>query len=131
MKAGRELDALVAEKVMGCIISFKGWRYGRCGCDDTKGPSHMWTPDHETYEWPAPYSTDIAAAWEVVEKMGNWHGFDFAIWKKEVGEWRAGWFEDGWEGLEGRADATAESAPHAICLAALKAVGALQEEQTT
>lgn len=47
MEAGRELDALVAEKVMGLPI------------EGTKLSQYSWTHP--------PYSTDIAAAWEVAE----------------------------------------------------------------
>ena len=62
MKAGRELDALIAEKVMGDRLIKRGkWRgYWDCGrgmhySDEDGGPLH--------------YSTDIAAAWRVVEKL--------------------------------------------------------------
>jgi hypothetical protein len=53
MEAGREMDALVAEKVMG---------YER-------------VPDIKPYgfgdAWLQHYSTDIAAAWQVVGKLEN------------------------------------------------------------
>lgn len=93
-KAGRALDALVAEKVMG----------HRPGVNSVHA-----------------YSTEIAAAWMVVEKIGNWHEFTFAVIKGVV-QWEAGWYESGCEGLEQRASAVADTPPLAICLAALKTV---------
>lgn len=53
----RELDARIAERVMG-------WRHDEYGGYDT--PTGYRLPD----EIP-PYSTDIRAAWEVVERMGS------------------------------------------------------------
>ena len=63
MQAGREMDALIAEKVMGDNIKRFIWkRYGK--------PDAIQDPD---YGGPRYFSTDIAAAWGVVEKMGyNW-----------------------------------------------------------
>jgi hypothetical protein len=55
MPAGRELDALVAEKVMGWTKGLKPWLMppGFVECDVVPIPN---------------YSTDIAAAWEVANK---------------------------------------------------------------
>ncbi|GAI82256.1 unnamed protein product, partial [marine sediment metagenome] len=70
MPRGKELDALVAEKVMGCPmpdfipedaldlylagtpIHYDSWT---CVCRYDEGDTPKWVPD--------PYSTDIAAAW--------------------------------------------------------------------
>ena len=102
MKAGRELDALVAEKVMG--LTEEDWIAGPTGL-------------------PRPYSTDIAAAWEVVEKLRGTHrpfllSHDFQDgfmkWPVVIVGFGAVVVHEGQYG-----------APHAICLAALKAVGAL------
>jgi hypothetical protein len=67
LAAGRELDALIAEKVMGWT-GF--WKRGE--------PSMMAYPPVEQAagidgeRWPVPnYSTNIAAAWLVVEKMSH------------------------------------------------------------
>ncbi len=85
LEAGRDLDALVAEKVMG-----------------------------ETCLFTAPaYSTDIAAAWQVVDKL---HALSFYL---EVGS--AGWMAR-FANISAT-EASAATAPLAICLAALKAVG--------
>lgn len=86
----RELDALVAEKVMG----FEAWAETRgeyrlavrAGPDAPRPWERKRTPDPERYEsiscayaqalgffgegFPR-YSTDIAAAWRVVEKLGQ------------------------------------------------------------
>lgn len=64
MEAGRELDALIAEKVMGLHRRGEYW---------------LSSDDHEVYvadtvpadreDFLPDYSTDIAAAWLVVEKL--------------------------------------------------------------
>ena len=104
MDAGRELDKLVAEKVTGKSFNPE-WIHISCNLPH--------------------YSTKIQDAWEVVEKLGNWHGFDFILWlePESNGQWHAGWFEQSHEGPESRASEVAATAPLAICLAALKAVG--------
>lgn len=56
MQPGRELDALVAEKVMG----FTGIRFGR------NDPNAVWVEMGSRRKFQP--STDIAAAWEVLEK---------------------------------------------------------------
>jgi hypothetical protein len=100
LKLGRELDALVAEKVMGWFLDsdIGYWRNesGLCKRQD------KWSP-----------SEDISAAWEVVEEMGDClhlrqHG--------EQGEWEA-WF-CGYPNSK----AHGETAPEAICKASLLAV---------
>lgn len=158
---GPDLDALVAEKVMGDVsrtfrtpdpddahdlgqaptlvigdvlftmVCRSNAVVVNVSSKDYRCPSCRKTIN--TREFPAsprPYSTDIAAAWEVVEKMGLWRGFDFIVWRptsdargmKPEYIWEAGWYEVGYEGPETRAVGYADTAPHAICLAALKAV---------
>lgn len=66
---------------------------------------------------PAHYSTDISAAWEVVEKLEGRFIWDFNSHKN----WRvrlATYDRKDWRLVEGEA----ATAPLAICLAALKAV---------
>ena len=94
MEAGRELDALVEEKLM-------------------KAP---FAGDYQQH-----YSTDIAAAWEVLEKMQD-NGWFWNI-DYDYGELVAGFGK----GRDSEGDLSwhyeqAETTPHAICLAALKAV---------
>ena len=74
---GKELDALVAERVMGhpmpssipedapdlylagTPLHYDGWS---CVCRYDEGDVPKWVPD--------PYSTDISAAWPIAVKMG-------------------------------------------------------------
>jgi len=100
MKPGRELDQLVAEKVFGSTEA-------------------------------KPYSTDIAAAWRVVEK----HNQIVSIWQGRPSldrnahgmisrrVWERGDPVVYRVSVAGRHTAYSETAPHAICLAALKALG--------
>lgn len=120
LKAGRELDALIAEKVMG-------WK---------RGPKRQYI---EGENWLLPdgasphyregavgglkaiipsFSTDIAAAFEVFEKLAEQfadvgvHALSRGFWEAEIyDESKAEWIR-----------ASARTAPLAICLAALKAV---------
>lgn len=120
VNAGRELDSLVAEKVMG-------WQQpnhlGHADICASWGPSKMCTCDGEL-RWP-PYSTSIAAAWQVVEKLES-IGFDFMCGISKRGRpfqnsasFRLGDKEEpSYKNVE-----VWETMPLAICLAALKAVG--------
>jgi hypothetical protein len=102
LTAGRELDALVVEKVMG-------W--------DMAKPLGSEPP----MELPR-YSGDIAAAWLVAEKMLGlgWGQVDLSRdW--DSGKWTAGFGT--WQEGGKRVERTGNTAPLAICLAALKAVG--------
>ena len=138
MKAGRELDALVAEKVMG-------WERG-----DTSRGFMKWYPAGKRHksgcgEFDIPgYSTDIAAAWEVVEKLGTsgrWvlhllapQDADYVMRDGETVQlWRAKFEKKFWDVQKAEPYEWPEglTAPHAICNAALmlvegweKAVGA-------
>ena len=122
MKPGRELDILVAEKVMGFKIKRK-----TIDCEylveHSQGSARL--PD---------YSTDIAAAWEVMEKLklvGLEIGYD---------RYRNKWFctnlaedfryafdlsESDFKDLmnDDLIAILSDTAPHAICLAAIKIVG--------
>ena len=136
MDAGRELDKLIAEKVMDepeyWSVHFGGSHYGDfktlAGAEKcAKKIQGDYKARVETYFDCPHYSTDIVAAWEVVEKLGNWHGFDFiiSIPVQKLGDekYEAGWYEQSHDGPESRAVGYADTAPLAICLAALKAVG--------
>jgi hypothetical protein len=89
MKPGRELDLLVAEKVMG---------YKR---------------NHGVHGNVPFYSTDLAAAWEVVEKMKKNYGFELS-WFMAIKKWKV---------CIGLASIATDTIPHSICLAALAALG--------
>lgn len=82
MKPGRELDVLVAEKVMGNAYEEYGFRYPDHLA--TKGGEESWgnSPEYTIAKCrnyggtllkrlaaPEPYSQEIAAAWEVVERL--------------------------------------------------------------
>jgi len=115
LKAGRELDALVAEKVMGF------W-------DVQMYEGKLVHGENNTNGWPMQtpcYSTEIAAAWEVVEKVGRateirWH---------PKAEQRVVVMIGVYDTPGGVAEA--ETLPLAICLAALEAVRARPTEQET
>ena len=141
MEAGRELDALIVEKVMG-------WAWFRHTC--IAGGKRYWArslfiPDHNVEPFDggygienvpavgdetvaimnAPnYSTDIAAAWQVVEKMRE-RGWHFLLMvSHESGMAIASFYL----GPHDRSDLSAteewQNAPRAICRAALKAMEA-------
>ena len=129
MPAGPELDALVAEKVMG--LEWREWiPYGAPqGWFPKDAPTLNWRdekdraydPPEDKADLPA-YSFDIAAAWEVVEKL------DLAWWP-EIGRMTDGsWYCEICRGADEPSKvgwplrAVASEAPLAICRAALKAV---------
>ena len=116
MRVSRELDALIAERVMG-------WEL------DDLPEGVVWEGNSETgggvtARTAVPrYSTDIAAAWEVVEKIRG-AGFTFSLWDN-ANQYAAPWDcrfthrdDVGQKGI-----AIEGTAPHAICLAALRAKG--------
>lgn len=130
LKPGAELDLLVAEKVMGwkfyCVkrgkyIHFiaqvpgepEPWKHSRNDSEDNyvRGCHADYNPMKHIMSMPDFHpSTSIADAWEVVEKMG----FN-CLWKDATG-WTCRFY-----GVRA-AESSASTAPHAICLAALKAV---------
>ena len=115
IKAGREMDALIAEKVMGwkkIVIGGVGWFVK----ESPLGMSYQYMTQSGDFE----PSTDIAAAWQVVEKMSSrkdWDEHPVCIVRNYA-------FKDMWtvELRDYDFDATAETAPLAICRAALLAV---------
>lgn len=108
MDAGRELDALIAEKVMGTFIPAGSNPSLR---DDA------WLNERGYLVWePPPYSTDIAAAWLVVEKLKQSYDIVDILFANHYVSCKV------WKDFM-IAEEDAETAPLAICLAALKAVG--------
>lgn len=135
MKAGHELDVLIAEKVFGCKViratepgisqeEFENRRLtgDRCGCH---GGHHI-DLDDGCGSCIKEYSTDIAAAWKVVEKMHS-HPKPVlmlaAPQQDYVNEkWRAEFCRKFWTtDLPYEWAVSAETAPLAICLAAIAA----------
>lgn len=104
MEAGRELDALVAERVMGLEAVNDGW------------VAESFPNGGMVYPLPE-YSTDIAAAWRIVEILRPRY-YMFRIFVYSCIEAQ---FQDHPNNAiaVGRSDTPA----HAICLAALKAIG--------
>lgn len=113
--AGRGLDALVAEEVMGWMR--------RGNHDPIDDPAEWRMPNGiEGEEVPPCYSTSIASAWEVVEILRERRIFLRVSPLPQTYDVQR-WDEEQWvETTE------ADTASLAICLAALKAVGA--NEQT-
>jgi hypothetical protein len=138
MEPGRELDALVAEKVMGLkliekkepfenYITYKHITLGTC--TSTTPPGKYLEINRErgygnqpyTTYIPVPnYSTDISAAFEVLEKVPC-HAYE--IYQEWAQSPRCILFE--WNSIKQemtKIESSGKSAPHAICLAALKAM---------
>lgn len=133
--AGRELDALIAEKVMGWgrqFGSFAGTAEWHEDAVQLVSPEYAYPLRPTTmpityYDGFPHYSTDIAAAWQVVVKMGE-RGYHARVQSPFIpgDEFHAGFTPHGSSGWNGRPDfaASADSAPLAICRAALLAVEA-------
>lgn len=76
MPAGKEMDALVAEKVMGWRVTYHDHKNGRdsdyswISAEDSNGNWFIIKPSKWQDDWGkwSP-STDIATAWEVWQKM--------------------------------------------------------------
>ena len=114
--AGRELDARVATKVMGWKEAWPKYAYDGTPSGVLFGAGI----DPHGCKIPLPhYSTDIAAAWEVVEKSRHGSHVEVAHGATsnagKYARWRCKF------GMQVFAEA--DSAPLAICLAALKACG--------
>lgn len=109
MNASRELDATIAEKVMGWTLRGEHPIFG----------SPVYATGHSDTLLPK-FSTDIAAAWTVVEQIkAEW------IVTMEIDEHvtRVG-FGKNYASTPIEFSQSAKTTPLAICLAALKAVGA-------
>jgi hypothetical protein len=122
MQPGRELDVEIAQKVMGWErIQSGGMTWWELG-------TYRAHPDSLTNPLPH-YSTEIATAWEVVNRVQLLKGCDFELNRLFWGsltEWNArfGGISTGHgEGAYSLGTGMSRSAPHAICVAALKAVG--------
>jgi hypothetical protein len=117
---GRELDAAVAEKVIGAT---------NVGWDDNGYTNALvgelpygfstrnqgWLPGRQRIPH---YSTDIAAAWEVVEKVAD------RFWCRVETGGSGPWVTFGKRGYESITweDSLSPTVPEAICRAALRAV---------
>ncbi len=108
MKPGRELDRFIAKNVMG-----------------DPNPTNSYYCDGPSYFDPPAYSTSIEAAWEVVEKVWGekWFRLDRTQSMNDDWRWTAGEVEYFMGDNVIRNTVYSASAPHAICLAALEALG--------
>jgi hypothetical protein len=133
IQAGPELDALIAEKVFRSEWDEKRCRI--CGWPLKEDLKDGCVPDNcalrpapaRRADAPAPYSTDLEAAWHIVDKLnlcvhraGSTQPF---YWVGHPG--------DGHTGMVGDVDnptvGTASSAPLAICRSALKIMALILE----
>ena len=126
-------DAEVAEKVMGLCVHRPFWNkspmdYYNCPCGMT-----IFKEMIEDQSWARPYTTQIAVAWEIVEKEPEFSrsyttaGFSL---ERKPNLMDGKWFCVIDMVLPGKTHpngenvwATADSAPEAICIAALRAKG--------
>lgn len=112
LSAGEGLDILAAHRVMG---GFSG--VGDIQVYTVHGVQYI--SEHEKIRVGIPrYSTEVAAAWEVVEKFAEGatrRDVYPTIWWDKVGDY---WSCE----LGGKYLGTGNTAPLAICLAALKAM---------
>ena len=131
MPAGREMDSLVAERVMRIAVFSKQYSPSiQIPCPDNK-PGCM-----VAHFKPVPhYSTDIADAWEVVEKITSKQcgdADDFYVFEiiKRYQQWSVYIHHPLWNGRYNELspiyemhEAVADTAPLAICRAALRRIG--------
>ena len=106
-EAGRETDALVAERLGHSVERVDGEAYFLPG-------------ERRLEDRVAWYSEDMADAWPVAEWIRERTG-EFALsWESSAGHWEAGvfWVDGAGVGIT----ATADTAPLAICRAALALV---------
>ena len=125
MKAGREMDALIAEKVFDYErMTEQHWSeamgYKNDGSHNERIIVSCKTRDsikllnHRYASFAPNYSTSIAAAWDVLEKLSLMGIYMRISNVNGVGRFRVA--------TEDRMTDFHTSAPHAICEAALKAV---------
>lgn len=126
MKPGRELDALVAEKVMGWEI----WN-GQWSDKQTKELT-----GYDVGRFSFNPSSNISAAWEVVEKVAVIPFSISKIYTRYGGHgWSVNWCLEGYDcdncdnDCHKECEINAKTAPEAICKAALLAVMACTPTQ--
>jgi len=115
---GQDLDALIAETVMGWDIHFSdpGFRGGL---------PHWRDPENSTLYGPGNWSpsTDIEAAWKVVEKLRSYSfDFDFFASKIRVPDGKKPWIKAAFHSRTDIYSSEADTAELAISRAALKAI---------
>lgn len=125
MPAGKEMDTLVAEKVMG--LCAHDWKLIS---NDDDGVCRICQKCHLEFWGLRPpvygahygsYSTDISAAWEVVEKLSQTYGVEVSLYDKLASCKILKEVKNDWK-YELIAEQIYESTPLAICRSALLAV---------
>lgn len=120
----RELDREVAEKVLG----WTGLHYEEAKSSDRSFSPAGWYgqgPNREVY-LGRHYSSRIEDAWKVVEAMRDkklWDGITIVF--NSLGGYTV--HTTAWDSVHGGKGFKADTAPHAICLAALSALKADKE----
>lgn len=119
----RSLDVLIAKKVTG----WKGIREGNFPGFDYVGKKPLSNGENSRDDYLIPsYSTDIAAAWQVIEKLRQDHRVDISLCNNSIvlpdyqNQVRVKVFD---RGEISAIEQTDIAAPLAICLAALRVVG--------
>lgn len=120
--AGRDIDAWIAQEIIGLArIDLGSANCPYCGSEMWQGKDRARCSQCNEWRYSPykEYSAEISAAWEVVEKLhlmvrpsilsGNWVAMKF----ERV------YLSGKWEGV---GEATADTAPLAICRAALLAI---------
>lgn len=123
LEPGPELDALIAEKVMGWHLDEHGFTWLDADDKPHRGPE-VNGPKGERWVFPWNPSGRIEHAWEVVERVEKITKQGVLVEHCSDGEricsvgihHRGQWIQV--------CRAVSVTIPHAICLAALKAVGA-------
>ena len=118
MNAGRKLDRLIAETILGLRV---------VETDDCNGIDNLWVEPAREENDLRSFSTDIAAAWEVVEAMKSHPRgvLTLVTPTDDCIKYRAFFSKKCFENLDKYPNqiGMGNTAPHAICLAALHAVG--------
>jgi hypothetical protein len=131
MEAGRELDTLVAEKVMGItplLVEDELHVFTVNRRFLQPGDYYYLDTDNSRIEVPH-YSTDIAAAWQVVERLHELHRNDTSvIYCLSLTKWNEMYYCGFTELKDDVVEAS--KAPLAICFAALKALESNLSRQT-
>lgn len=131
LKPGRELDALVAERVMHrskkhMIIECNDPYYTHCRI--CHKDNSEWSLEATECEENPPYSTNIADAWEVVEKLYSM-GIGYCVERTQTADQPTVYFMPKQPSQKSliqfvedmkRWSSLGETLPHAICLGALK-----------
>lgn len=128
METGRELDIVVAEKVMGWFWQnpFSQYAEVKLLVPPIGDKKRHWggVYDNGIPDWLPNYSTNIADAWQVLEKLDS----EFKVEIRSIDD-SCEFVENKWTcSFKNKISAKvcrvyAETAPHAICLAALGAMG--------